>query len=273
MICEGRSWSRTLGLLVPLCVATNTLAAPTERTPPPLKKVSLTPHPGAELPLSLPLRDAQEHPVQLKRYFKQQRPVLLTLAYLDCSMLCNLVVRHVGDVARQMTLMPGSDYRLVTVAIDPTETGKQAQEKQRSLRKAIEREADDPAWTYLRGSKESIQRLADTLGFGFVRDPRTKQYAHPAAAFVVDAQGRLATTFQGLGYSANAMQRALESAGRGDVKAPSIAGQVLRCFRFDPALRQHQARIRRLFSMGALIVFGGLASLVGVLVILERRRS
>ena len=52
----------------------------------------------------------------------------------------------------------------------------------------------------------------------------------------------------------------------------SQIGELLRCFRFDPALRRHQRAIALYFRIGGLVVFGLLAGLVALLVQRERRR-
>ena len=58
---------------------------------------------------------------QLKDFLGLGRPVILSMVYYSCPSLCNLHLRGVFDVFREMKLKPGVDYEFLAVTIDPKE--------------------------------------------------------------------------------------------------------------------------------------------------------
>jgi protein SCO1/2 len=120
-----------------------------------------------------------------------------------------------------------------------------------------------------------VKQLADAVGFHYAWDERTQQYAHPAVLMVLDRAGRITRYLHALGTEPSDFEAALRAA-QANVPAEagqaSLAGDLLRCFRFDPALRRHQEAIGRYFRIGGVVLFSGLLSLVLVLLRWERTR-
>ena len=57
-----------------------------------LKQIDVSENLGATIPLNLSFKDDQNNSVLLADYFNKDKPVLLTLAYYECPMLCTLVL-------------------------------------------------------------------------------------------------------------------------------------------------------------------------------------
>ncbi len=55
-------------------------------------------------------------------YFDGELPVVLTLNYSDCPMLCSLQLDGLFDGLKKMKWDLGDKYRMVTVSIDPKES-------------------------------------------------------------------------------------------------------------------------------------------------------
>ncbi len=82
-----------------------------------------------QIPLDLTFRDENGKPVQIGKYFGQ-KPVVLSLVYYDCPMLCTQVLSGMEASLRNISLNIGSDFNVVTVSIDPHEDAKLAHVKQ-----------------------------------------------------------------------------------------------------------------------------------------------
>ena len=73
-------------------------------------------------------------------------------------------------------------------------------------------------------------------------DAEHDQFAHPAAAYVLTKDGRIARVLSGLGLSGGDLRLALVEAGQGHVG--TLLDQItLRCFGFDPARGIYTASI------------------------------
>jgi protein SCO1/2 len=237
--------------------------------PPLLRDVDIDEHLGAPVPLDLPFTDENDREQPLKAQLAGDRPVLLMLAYLRCEMLCDLVLRGVVDSLRKGGLTPGRDFRAVTVSIDPHDRPSHSRLRKKALLQALNQ--PDAEWPFLVGEKASIDRLADRLGFRYVYDPQSNQYAHPAAVFVLTPDGRIARYLYGVQFRPLDLKLALAEASRG--KVGGIVDRVLlTCFKWDPASRRYGLVVSGVMKGGAALV--GLAVLAGLFYLfrLERRR-
>src|ERR1700685_291683 len=114
---------------------------------------------NAPIPLDIVFRDEANQAVPLRAYFGD-KPVVLALVYYKCPNLCNLTLTEMASSLGRVSLQPGSDYNVVAVSIDPSETPVLAAEKKSSFAKVFKRAGFDSGWHFLTGSQASISRLA-----------------------------------------------------------------------------------------------------------------
>ena len=65
----------------------------------------------------------------LDNIFHQGAPIVLVMAYYQCPMLCSLVLNGLSKALVETDLIPGDDYSLLTVSIDPDEGPSLSKEK------------------------------------------------------------------------------------------------------------------------------------------------
>lgn len=131
---------------------------------PELRSIDIIEHLGDTIPLNLEFVDDHGQPVKIGNYFNHDKPVILIMAYYTCPKLCNLVMNGVADAARQLKWIPGKDYTLVTVSIDPTETDLVASAKKQNYLKYLGIEGiTDNAWHFLTGKGDNSKALADAV--------------------------------------------------------------------------------------------------------------
>jgi protein SCO1/2 len=248
--------------------------------PPAVRAVGVDEHVGATLPLDLRFTDSAQRAVRLGDYFGDGKPVLLVLTYNRCAMLCSLVLRGTGKALAALATsatyarLPGRDYRVVNVSIDPRDTPHEAARKQAVVLEQIGLAGQPARWPFLVGEEPAIRALADRLGFRYAWDARSEQYAHPAVIFVIDPRGRIARYLYGFEFDPRALAAAL--AGEPDTLAAGRAGlaeAILSCFRFESSARVFGAPIQRLFQGGALLILATLVTGVALCLRRERRRG
>src|SRR5262249_15171937 len=108
---------------------------------------------------------------------------------------------------------------------------------------------------YLLHGGRDTQSLAAALGFGYAWDPGSEQYAHPSVAFVLTPEGRIARYLYGIQFPAATIAEALAAARSGAApteRAGTLTSEILRCFRFDPALRRYGPRLRAYYRIGGV---------------------
>jgi len=238
-----------------------------------LKGITIIENLNLQLPLDLEFTNEAGETVQLGRYFDGQRPVILTLVYFGCPMLCGLVSNAQLQAMKDIEgWTPGKEYQAVTVSFDPRETHELAAQKKQNY----VNEYGDPAvaqgWHFLTGRQDQIEKLAAATGFRYRWDEKTKQFAHAAALMIVTPDGRLSRYLHGVGYDPKVLRLSLVEASQGKI-GTTTDHVLLYCFQYDPARGAYTLAARNLMAAGAaLTVIIMTAWLVPVWVRGSRRR-
>ena len=208
------------------------------------------------LPLDLEFVDDRGKPVRLGDYFNDDKPVVVSMIYYRCPMLCNLVVDGMIDALRQVDLAPGKDYTLLTVSIDPTEKPTLARAKKQGYLEKWGDARADAGWHALTGSAAASRKLADTVGFEYRYLEDRNEYAHPAAMFMITPDGRVSRYLHGVVHEPRTVELALVEAGDGEIGS-AIDQFVLYCYQYDAEEGRYAPVAMRIMQIG-----GGAALLI-----------
>ena len=232
-----------------------------DQVPEGLNDVGVEEHLDAQLPMDLEFVDENGAAVRLGDFFDGDRPVILTLNYYKCPMLCGLQLNGVVDGLEEMDWTPGVEFEMVTVSINPLETPELAKAKKQNYLKRYERPAAARGWHFLTGREDNIKRLAETVGFGYRYDPEVDQYAHAAVIFACTPDGRVARYLYGIEYPAKRLKLALMEASEGEIGG-ALDQLIMYCYHYDPSSRRYAP-----VAMNIMRVGGGASALVLVLVL------
>jgi protein SCO1/2 len=254
---------RSLGGLIAVWGVVTIFAPPihaqlADQVPAALEEVGVEEHLDAKLPLDLEFRDENGTVVRLGDYFDGERPVILTLNYYKCPMLCGLQLNGVVDGLMELDWTPGQEFEMVTVSINPLETPALATEKKQNYLKKYGRPSAASGWHFLTGREPEIRQLASTLGFGYTYDKETGEYAHAAAIFFSTPDGRVARYLYGIEYPPKRLRLALLEASAGEIGS-TIDQIILYCYHYDPSSRRYSPvamNIMRLGGSATAVVLG-----------------
>jgi protein SCO1/2 len=211
-----------------------------------------------QVPLDLTFQDESGRTVPLGTYFGK-KPVILTLVYYQCPMLCTQVLNGMTSTLKTLTFDAGKDFEVVAVSIDPRETPQMAAEKKAVYLKEYNRPGDDQGWHFLVGNQQNISALADAVGFRYAWDARTQQYAHATAIMVLTPGGKLAQYFYGIEYSPRDVRFGLVQASQGRI-GTLVDSVLLYCYHYDPTAGKYGLVVTRALQLGAgatLLILGG----------------
>jgi protein SCO1/2 len=256
-------------LLAALVLAAAAPVRAAEPLPKELEGVGVTEHLGATIPLDTVFTDWRGQKVRLGDYFKDGKPVLLSLNYYTCPMLCGLQLNGMVNAMRKLDWTAGKQYRVVTISIDPHETATLADGKRQAFLGEYGRGPAD--WSFLTGTEPEIQRVAAAVGFGYRYDPSQKQYAHPAVLFVVSPTGMVSRYLYGIEYQTGDLKFSLMDASQGKT-ASTIDKLILSCFHFDSSTGRYTPWAFGIMRLGGSLTVVLLAVLLGVMWTRERRR-
>jgi protein SCO1/2 len=246
---KPRGLRAAAAMLMVLTAVVPAAAQRKEPLPKDLEGVGITEHPGAKLPLDLEFTDDNGKVVRLAQYFSGNRPVVLTLGYFRCPMLCTLVLNSLVEGLKGLPWTPGREFEIVTVSIDPTETATLARLKKQNYLTDYGRLGAANGWHFLTGREENIRKLADAVGFGYRYVQERGEYAHSAAIFVVTPDGRMAKVLYGVMYQPKTIRLALTEAGQGKV-GTTTDQLLLYCFHYDAQEGRYVLAASNLMRLG-----------------------
>lgn len=250
--------------LFPFAFVLEAKAQPAGVRPPVLKDVGIDQLLDQQVPLDLEFTDENGRTVKLQDY-AGSKPIILSLVYYDCPQLCSLTLNGLMNVLKTLPMKAGKDFISLTVSFDPKETTKLAAEKRNAyLEKLANPELND-GWHFLTGDEKNTLALTKSVGFRFVWDPVSKQYAHSSALIVLTPQGKISRYFYPGDVLSNFEPRDIRfgvlDASNG--KIGSLADQViLYCYQYDPNRGTYGLVIMRIMRIFALITIVTLIALI-----------
>ena len=232
-----------------------------------LRNVGLDQNLGDALPLDLTFRDEQGHPVALRQFFGE-KPVILTLVYYQCPMLCTEVLNGLLNSTKELPLEIGRDFNIVTVSIDPSERTVLANIKHQLYTGLYGRPGGPEGWHFLTGDEPQIKALAAAVGFRYAYDSASGQFAHPSGIMLLTPEGKLTRYFYGIAYPSRDLRLALVEAAQGKIGSP-IDQILLYCYHYDPQTGRYGLLISHVLqAAGGLTVL-----LMGVAILILFRRE
>ncbi|MDP3981465.1 MAG: SCO family protein [Chlamydiota bacterium] len=219
------------------------------------------------LPLDAMLYDEEAQPVKLSRYFGE-KPVILTLVYYECPMLCTQVLSGLVTCLRALPFKVGKEFSILTVSFDPGEKSSLALEKKKNYLQELHQAGAQEGWHFLTADQPSIDAITQAVGFRYDYDAKTDQFAHASAIMVITPNGKISKYFYGIEYAPRDLKFAILEASNN--KIGSFQDRVLLyCYHYDPVTGKYGLSI-----MNLIRVAGGMTVVaIGLFIITMLRRD
>jgi protein SCO1/2 len=243
--------------------------AAARQLPAELEAVKFEQRMGSQLPLDARFVDEAGLPVRLGQYFGE-RPVVLSLVYYECPMLCQLTLSGLATSLKPVDFNAGEEFEVVVLSIDEGETPEMAAVAKDVALKRYGREATAAGWHFLTGEAEEIRRVAEAVGFNFRYDPETDQYAHSAGLVLVTPEGKASRYLFGIEYAPRDVRLGLVEASQ-DRIGSAIDQVLLFCLHYDPSTGKYSTAILNLTRVAGAITVLTLA--LFVIALLRREKS
>ncbi len=252
-----------LGVLILLVwgwppISSAQLAGP---VPPELEGVGVTEKLGVQIPLDLEFFDERGNPIKLRHFFDGKRPVLLTLNYFGCPMLCGLQMTGLLEALKDMSWTPGKEFEIITVSFDPGETPILAKNKKQNYLRELGRADAAKGWHFLTGRQDQIKALTDAVGFGYKYNDERQEYMHVAALMVMSPEGKVSRYIYGIVYEPETIRLSLVEAAEGKVTS-TLDRLILFCFHYDATEGRYTLAALSLARFFGLLTLAGIAVLL-----------
>jgi len=232
-----------------------------------LREVEISQRLDAQVPRDIVFRDEQGQEKPLASFLRG-KPVILSLVYYECPMLCTLVLNGLTSALKTISMSVGDEFDIVTVSFDPEEGPALAAAKKQSYLERYRRVGAESGWHFLTGEAESINRLAEAVGFGFRYDPEIDEFAHAAAIVVLTPEGKVSRYFYGVEYPPRDLRLGIVEAASGKI-GTAVDQFLLFCYRYDPNTGAYTPIVMNIIRLGGAITVIALA----ILIVVMRRRD
>lgn len=233
---------------------------PAERLPPQLGNVGIEQRLNQLIPLDLEFRDEAGQTVRLNEYFQEGKPVVLSLVYFRCRMMCSQVLSSLAGALRYVKFDVGRQFEVLTVSFDPTETPTIASAAKKEYLAIYGHPRAEGGWHFLTGDEASIRALGEAVGFHYYHDPHTNQFAHATGIMLLTPRGRIAQYYYGAKYFPSDLRLGLIQASQNQIG--SLADQIiLYCYHYDPRVGRYGAIVTRIIQLSGgatLLIFGSI---------------
>ncbi len=244
--------------------------ATNDQSPSLLKSVTVEQHLNTQIPLNLTFTDDAGKQVALASYFGK-KPAILALVYYQCPMLCSEELNGLTSALEMVHYIPGKDFNVIVVSIDPSEGTDLAAAKKRTYVKRYGRPESAGGWHFLTGTQANIDALTKAVGFGYVKIPgpdgKLTQFAHASSIQIVTPEGKLAQYYMGVEYSPKHMLLGLDEASANRIGSP-VDNILTYCYHYNPESNRHDLIIARVIQLGGLLT---VVLLGGFMLIMFRR--
>jgi protein SCO1/2 len=248
------------------------MAPVSDKPPAILNGVGIAQHLNGQLPLALAFTDDQGKQVQLASYFGR-KPAILALVYYQCPMLCSEELNGLTSALQMVDEVPGRDFSIIVVSIDPSEGTDLAAAKKRTYLKRYGHPETAAGWHFMTGNQANIDALTRAVGFGYVKIPgpdgKLTQFAHASSIQIVTPEGKMAQYYMGVEYSPKDLRLGLAEASANRIGSP-VDNILTYCYHYDPQTNKHSLIVARVVQLGGLVT---MATLGGFMLVMFRRDS
>jgi protein SCO1/2 len=216
-----------------------------------------------DVPDELRFRDESGQSVEIGSYWGE-KPVILALSYFECETLCPLVRHGLVEALRPLTFVAGEEFDVVLVSIDPEESAATATAVKAETMESYGRSGGERGWHFLTGDHESIDRLAEAIGFRYAYDGEQDEYAHASGVVILTPKGEIARYFFGIEYVPQDLRLGLVEASQNRIGS-AIDQLLLLCYHYDPTVGKYSLVIMSVLRIAGAVTVMLMALLIFML--------
>lgn len=249
---------------------------------------------GAFIPRELRFTNAEGKQIRIGDLFDlesgsaasggKHRPVLVTLVYYDCPVVCSATMEKLAGAFRRLDYKIGKDFKVAYFSFDSTETAERAKQVKEAALVGQPDGIDGDGkfnplmaenWNFFVGTAAANRELANALGFKY-RASNNGEFAHSSVFMILTPDGRVArylSPFLGDDKAlAEQMKLALLEASDGKIAKGVSELMMSWCFMYDPRAGAYTLQAMQVMKIGAIVSMAAVGSLVLGMVIFERTR-
>lgn len=234
-----------------------------------LQHAGIEQHLSRQLPLATTFTDETGKQAPLSQWIGK-RPTVMALVYYKCIMMCPEVLHGLATGLKQVSMIPGKDYDIVTFSIDPTDTPADGAKEKANFVGMLGLPGTAESTHFLTGTPASIDAISAATGFQYVRVPgpdgKLNQFAHSSVIMFATPDGRLSKYISGIDYPPRDLRLALLDASEKKISNP-VDLFLIYCCSYNPVVGRYSVTILRVVSIAGMLTLTGI---IGMFALLRR---
>lgn len=245
----------TLGVLAAMTIASSPVTAQIlkDELPADANGVGIVDRRDQVIPLDLTFLDHEGDEIQLSEVFEDGKPVIMSLNYYRCPMLCTLTLNGLVEGLSQLEWTIGDEFKIVTVSINPEEGPEMAAPKRRAYGRMYSREITDGGWVFLTGEQDQIESLAKATGFGYRYDEASGEFEHTSSLIFLTPEGRVSQYMNDTKFATRDLRLALVESSEGSIGSAMDVLFLLTCYSYDPNSNSYVASAQKIMRTGGIV--------------------
>ncbi len=226
--------------------------------------VSVSENLGNKVSLDLAFHDEKGNRLTLGSYI--DKPTIVLPVYYHCPGSCGTMLSSLSTALNNVPLIPGKDYRVLSLSFDHEENTENAATTKNNYFKLLKKGFPEDDWKFLTGDVENIKLFTNSIGYYFNRVEK-HIYEHPNAIVILSKDGTVIRYLYGPSFLPFDIGMALTEASKG-TPSLSIRKLISYCFSYEPEKRAYAFNLVRYIVIAILLTLG-----VAMFFLLRKKRK
>jgi protein SCO1/2 len=178
-----------------------------------------------------------------------KKPTILNLVYFRCPGTCSPLMWGISKFIDQVDLQLGSDYQIVTISFDYTESIDLGIRKKANYINTMKKKEAARYWQFFVSDSSNIARLAQSVGFKYTYV--NNQFIHPTGLIALSSDGKITRYLRGIEFLPFDVKITMVEAANGKI-GPSINRLLAICYSYDDKGNQFVFNVTR---VSGIVIF------------------
>jgi len=178
-----------------------------------------------------------------------KKPTILNLVYFRCPGTCSPLMWGISKFIDQVDLQLGTDYQIITISFDYTETIDLGIRKKANYINTMKNKEAAQYWQFFVSDSMNIAKLAQSVGFRYTF--LNNQFIHPTGLIALSSDGKITRYLRGIEFLPFDIKITMVEAAKGKI-GPSINRLLAICYSYDAKGNQFVFNVTR---VSGIVIF------------------
>lgn len=158
------------------------------------------------------------------------KPTILNMVYFRCPGTCSPLMWGISKFIDGVDLDPGTDYQVLTISFDPSESIDLGIKKKESYLSTMQKKESAKGWLFFVSDSANIAELTQSVGFNYQKV--NDEYVHPTGLIALASDGKIVRYLRGIDFLPFDIKITMVEAAEGKI-GPSINRLLAICYSYD----------------------------------------